>query len=45
MDTKHELNYETPTTEVVEVQLEGVVCESTLDPFDPFTPGGDPLAP
>ena len=43
MNSKTNLFYERPTTEVVHVQTEGVICESTLEPLSPFTPGGDPL--
>ncbi len=43
MKSKTNLFYESPTTEVVQVQTEGVICESTVNPPSPFTPGGDPL--
>jgi len=42
--TKLFLCYEAPTTEVVEVKFEGVVCQSLLgDPSD-YLNGGDPFA-
>ncbi len=43
MDTKPKELYETPEILVFEVKTEGVICQS-MDPLDPFTPGGDPFA-
>ena len=46
MNTKHSEHYEAPTTDVVEVKFEGVVCQSVggLTPPDDFTLGDDPLS-
>ena len=42
-------NYAPPTSEVVEVKFQGVLCQSSvgggMDPLSPFAPGGDPLIP
>jgi len=45
--TKLFLCYEAPTTEVVEVKFEGVVCQSIggVTPPDDIEFGGDPLNP
>lgn len=43
MNTKHKELYQTPQTDVLEVKTEGVICQS-MDPLDPFNPGGDPLS-
>jgi len=47
MNTKHSELYEAPTTEVVEVKFEGVVCQSiggAVNSPDYFTFDGDPLS-
>jgi hypothetical protein len=43
MNTKHKELYQTPQTDALEVKTEGVICQS-MDPLDPFNPGGDPLS-
>ena len=41
METKHKELYEHPTTEAVEVQAEGVVCQSVNTTYDPMNPEQD----
>jgi len=48
MNIKHSELYEAPTTEVVEVKIEGVVCQSiegVVNNPDDFSFGDDPLNP
>ena len=42
MDIKHKELYETPTTEVVEVLFQGIICESLADATD-YPGGNDPF--
>lgn len=42
MDKKLFRHYEAPTTEVVELQCQGIVCQSLKDPDD-YQNGGDPF--
>lgn len=37
--------YDAPTTEVVDIKTEAGILSGSLDPLNPFTPGGDPLNP
>ena len=36
METKHKELYERPATDAVEVQTEGVVCQSVKTTYDPM---------
>lgn len=38
METKHKELYEHPSTDVVEVQVEGVVCQSVKTTYNPMNP-------
>lgn len=38
METKHKELYEHPTTEAVEVQTEGVICQSVKTTYNPMNP-------
>jgi len=42
MNKKLFRHYEAPTTEVVELQIHGIVCQSLKDPDD-YQNGGDPF--
>lgn len=45
-ETKHKELYEAPTTDVLEVKNEGIICASGDVPGMPGYPGGgDPLNP
>ena len=37
--------YEKPTTQVVQLKQQPQLLAGSVDPVDPFTPGGDPLNP
>ena len=37
--------YERPTMQVVKLQQQQQLLTGSVDPVDPFTPGGDPLNP
>jgi hypothetical protein len=37
--------YERPTMQVVQLQQQQHLLAGSVDPLDPFTPGGDPLNP
>lgn len=37
--------YEKPSLEVVVLKQQPQLLASSVDPVDPFTPGGDPLNP
>jgi len=38
METKHKELYERPSTDVVEVHAEGVVCQSVKTTYNPMNP-------
>ena len=37
--------YERPTMQVVKLKQQPQLLAGSVDPVDPFTPGGDPLTP
>ena len=43
MKAKRRFFYESPTTDVVDVKCQGIICQSGLRGNDPFSEGGDPL--
>ena len=46
METKHNELYEAPEMRVMELKIEGIICQSNgnVPGSDPYTPGGDPFS-
>ena len=44
MNTEHKDLYDAPSTQVFEVKIEGVICQSGLENPTDYLPGSDPFS-